>query len=120
MKLFFDGGWRPATGMETAVVIGGRHHVEQAGPGNAMDAEWLALIRAATIARDLGIADPVLIGDAAAVIAQAAGTVRCPPSCINHHRRFHAVAASLPKWRLRHVKRSHNLAGIALARLHPR
>jgi ribonuclease HI len=26
VKIFFDGGWRPATGMETAVVVGGREY----------------------------------------------------------------------------------------------
>ena len=119
MKLFFDGGWRPAAGMELAVVVGGRVHVERdLGPGSAMAAEWLALIRAATIARDC--VDPVLLGDAAAVIAQATGVVRCPPSCSGYLQAFCAIEPPAGRWRIRHVKRTQNLAGIALAGLHQR
>ena len=29
VKLFFDGGCRPASGMETAVVIGGQRHIDR-------------------------------------------------------------------------------------------
>lgn len=115
VKLFFDGGWRPATGMELAVVVGGRIHLEcDLGPGSAMEAEWLALIRAATLARDL--ADPVLLGDAAAVIAQATGAVRCPASCLRYFGAFRAIETPIGGWRIRHVKRTQNLAGIALAK----
>ncbi len=114
VKLFFDGGWRPATGMELAVVAAGRVHIERdLGPGSAMEAEWLALIRAATLARDH--ADPVLLGDAAAVIAQATGAVRCPASCLPHFDAFRTIEAPIGGWRIRHVKRTQNLAGIALA-----
>ena len=90
MKLFFDGGSRPLpVGMELAVVVGGRSHVQRGlGPGTSMDAEWLALIEAMQCAHALGVTDAVLLGDAAAVIAQANGLVRCPPSCLRHFERF--------------------------------
>lgn len=121
MKLFFDGGYRPATGMELAVVVGGDVHVRRdLGPGSGMDAEWLALIEAVRIARERGLVDPVLLGDALAVIRQATGIARCPPSCTAHLAAFHALARPAGRLRLRYVRRTQNLAGIALARLHPR
>ena len=104
MKIFFDGGLRPLpAGMEWAVVLGGRTHMARGlGPGTSMTAEWLALI--------------VLLGDAAAVIAQANGAVRVPSA----HRAQFQLWSELPRppgrFRLRYVKRTQNLAGIALAR----
>lgn len=121
MKLFFDGGCRPSTGMELAVVVGGDVLIERdLGPGSGMDAEWLALLRAARLACDRGLTDPVLLGDAAAVIAQATGTVRCPAAFAAYLDRLRQLWPPTGRWRLRHVKRSRNLAGVALARLHPR
>lgn len=121
MKLFFDGGARPGTGMETAVVVGGRAYVERdLGAGTSMEAEWRALIRAATLARELGLVDAVLLGDAAAVIAQATGGARCPASCAEHLRVFRSLPPPSGRWRIRYLKRSQNLAGIALAALHAR
>lgn len=122
MKIFFDGGARPPPfGMELAIVCGGRHHIRRdLGPGNSMDAEWLALIEAMRHAHALGIADPVLLGDAAAVIAQAKGLVRCPPSCTHHLEAFRQLPRPRGRLRIRYVKRTQNLAGIALAALHPR
>jgi ribonuclease HI len=118
VKIFFDGGSRPA-GMEMAVVIAGRAHIARdLGPGTSMDAEWLALIAAMRHARDAD--DALLLGDAAAVIAQANGRVRCPPSCLRHLRVFEALPRPAVRLRIRHVKRTQNLAGIALARLHGR
>ncbi len=104
VKVFFDGGWRPATGMETAVVVRGQEYVRRdLGPGGSLEAEWLALLDAVRIANELGLTDPVFLGDSLAVIARAR----------------HPAAAPGPV-RLRHVKRTQNLAGIALARLHER
>ena len=58
MKIFFDGGFRPATGMELAVVAGGRGHIErELGPGSSMAAEWLALIAAIRLALTLELTD---------------------------------------------------------------
>ncbi|MFV0624336.1 reverse transcriptase-like protein [Sphingomonas sp. ac-8] len=121
MKLFFDGGCRPGSGMELAVVAGGRSFVRrELGPGTSMDAEWLALIEAMRRAHALGLADAVLLGDAAAVIAQASGRVRCPASCLPHLAVFQALPRPSGRLRIRYVKRSQNLAGIALAGLHDR
>lgn len=120
MKVFFDGGCRPE-GMELAVVTGGEVHIRRdLGPGSAMDAEWLALIAAMQIAHERGLEDAVLLGDAAAVIAQATGKVRCPPAYARHIEAFRAQPRPIGRLRLRYVKRTQNLAGIALAKLHAR
>ncbi len=120
MKVFFDGGSRPA-GMELAVVIGGRRTIRRdLGPGTSMDAEWLALIEAMRHAYRDGLVDPVLLGDAAAVIAQANGSARCPQSCTRHMQLFRSLPRPAGRVRIRYVKRSQNLAGIALAALHGR
>ena len=122
MKLFFDGGLRPGpAGMELAVVAGGRTLIRRGlGPGTSMDAEWLALIEAMRHAAELGARDPVLLGDAAAVIAQANGTVRCPAAYRHHLQRLRDLPRPPGRIRIRYIKRSQNLAGIALARIHPR
>jgi len=115
MKIFFDGGLRPA-GMELAVVIAGQAYIERdLGPGTSMAAEWRALLAAISLAKERALADPILLGDAAAVIAQAQGKVRCPPPHAADLAAFQAIAQSLPRLRLRHIKRTQNLAGIALA-----
>lgn len=122
VKVFFDGGCRgdpPA--MELAVVAAGRATiVRDLGPGTSADAEWLALIHALTIAQSLGLTDYVLIGDSADVVAKANCTTRCRGDAVRHLERFRALSSPAGPPRVRHVKRSHNLAGIALARLHPR
>lgn len=122
MKVFFDGGSRPLPlGMELAVVIGGRSYIKRdLGPGTGMDAEWLALIEAMRHAHERGLVDPVLLGDAAAVIAQANGSARCPPACLRHLQLFRLLPRPPGRVRIRYVKRTQNLAGIALAALHDR
>lgn len=113
-KLFFDGGLRPA-GMELAVVVGGRVHLQcDLGPGTSMEAEWRALIAAAGLAVRLDMAGAVLLGDAAAVIAQASGRVRVPPA----YRALAETYRAIPRFRLRYIRRAQNLAGIALERVH--
>lgn len=119
VKLFFDGGLRMRTGMEHAVVVGGRTIIAQdLGPGTSMTAEWLALIAAMRCAVALNLREPILLGDAAAVIAQANGTVRCPAAHIDHLRQFQALPRPVGRVRIRYIKRTQNLAGIALAMLH--
>ena len=115
-KIFFDGGCRPNPGViEIAVVAGGVAHIlRDHGHGSCMDAEWLALIYAAQIARTLG--DCVLLGDAAAVIDQANGTVRCRGANMAHRDAFRTVAGGT-RPRIRYIKRTQNLAGIALAKV---
>lgn len=122
VKVFFDGGCRPNPGtMEIAVVAAGRTMiVPDAGQGSSMDAEWLALIYALEVAHSLGLADFVLIGDAADVIAKANGAVKCRGSATKFLERYQALASVGIQPRLRHVRRSQNLAGIALAKRHPR
>ena len=116
VKVFFDGGWRPALGMETAVVVGGRGYFQRnLGPGSSMDAEWLALIHAVEIAGQLGLANAIILGDALAVLQQATGRVKCRGASVQHFRTLMALNRA-PK--IRYVKRTQNLAGIALARLH--
>jgi len=117
IKIYFDGGCRPNPGrMETAVVTGGAAVVvRDAGIGSSMDAEWLALIAALRLAKDLGLTDFILLGDAAAVVAQANGTVRARGGAADHLADFRALAGDGPMPSVRHVKRTQNLAGIALA-----
>lgn len=122
VKVFFDGGCRPNPGvMEIAVVIAGQTTVvPDLGFGTSADAEWLALIHAATLARSLHLLDYVLLGDAADVIAKANGTLTSRGDAHRHLERFRAVTADAAAPRLRHIRRAQNLAGIALARRHPR
>jgi ribonuclease HI len=120
-KIFFDGGCRPNPGpMEIAVVIGGQVHIERdIGHGTGMDAEWLALIHALRMAQGIGMANIVLLGDCAAVINQANGIVKAQGANLLHLNDFRALLAASPPPRIRYIKRAQNLAGIALARLHP-
>ena len=119
MKIFFDGGFRPAPGgMELAVVARGRSYIERdLGLGSSMDAEWLALIAAMRLTCVLRVEFAVLLGDAASVIAQANGVVRVPPAYRGHHRIFAELPRPFKGVRIRYIKRTQNLAGIALSRL---
>ena len=121
-KIYFDGGCRPNPGqMETAVVTGGVALIDRAaGMGSSLDAEWLALIAALRLARERGIADFILLGDAAAVIAQASGARPVRGAAARHAAVFRALAGAGPAPRIRPVGRAQNLAGIALAKRHPR
>lgn len=121
VKVFFDGGCRPNPGpIEVAVVAAGRTHVfHDLGYGTNGDAEWLALIHALRIAQTLGTDDFVLLGDAVTVIGPANGTVKCRGSAASHLNAFRELAGGITP-RIRYIKRSQNLAGIALASLHPR
>ncbi|RYD24569.1 MAG: ribonuclease HI [Lysobacteraceae bacterium] len=123
IKIFFDGGCQPNPGrMEIAVVARGQTHIHRdLGEGSSMTAEWLALIAAERLARDLDLARGayVLLGDAAAVIAQASDAHRCRGPSAEHRAALLALAGgTLPP--IRYVKRTQNLAGIALARFHAR
>lgn len=114
MKIYFDGGLRPLpAGMEIATVVGGRAQITRSlGPGTSMEAEWLALIAAARLAITLEASAPILLGDCLPVIQQATGRTRTPPV---HRPHLLTLQSLLPLGgRLRHVKRTQNLAGIAL------
>ena len=119
LKVFFDGGCRGRDGrLELAVVAAGQTTiVADAGFGTSSDAEWLAAIQALTIARAMAADDFVLIGDSADVVAKAGGKIACRGADARHLTRFRALADGVSV-RVRHVKRSQNLAGIALARHH--
>lgn len=118
IKIYFDGGCRPNPGrMETAVVMGGAAMVvRDAGIGSSMDAEWLALIAAMRLARDLELTNFVLLGDAAAAVEQVTGRVRARGAAADHLAAFQALVGRGPMPIVRHIKRTQNLAGIALAR----
>ena len=103
--------------MEIAVVVGGVASIDrEAGTGSSMDAEWLALIAALRLAQACGLADFVLLGDAAAVVAQANGAVGARGGAAAYLATFRALIGDGPAPRVRHIKRTQNLAGIALAR----
>jgi ribonuclease HI len=107
--------------MEIAVVAAGRTDIlPDLGYGTSADAEWLALIHALTIAQSLGLSDFILLGDAADVVAKANGTVKCRGDAVRHLERFRALASATSPPRVRYIKRSQNLAGIALAKRHQR
>ncbi|GAO40982.1 hypothetical protein SCH01S_53_00540 [Sphingomonas changbaiensis NBRC 104936] len=122
VKVFFDGGCRPDPGtMEIAVVVAGMTIIlPNIGQGSSTDAEWLALTHALGVALALGLSDFVLIGDAADIVAKANGTVKCRGSALRHLERFGALQVAGARARVRHIRRSQNLAGIALANRHPR
>ncbi|CAN5401810.1 hypothetical protein BH10PSE15_BH10PSE15_01810 [soil metagenome] len=85
------------------------------GHGSSLDAEWLALLRAVAMVRSLGLDEAALLGDSTDVVAQAnaalGGWARA-----GHASAFVTAAAGL-KLHVRHIKRSQNLAGIALDRM---
>lgn len=122
VKVYFDGGYRPAPiGMETAVVVGGRSYLQRdLGPGTSMEAEWLALRHAVQVARDLGLTNPLFVGDSLAIVSQANGAAKCRGAAAKHFEALQALRAAPGPLHIRHVKRAQNLAGIALARLHAR
>jgi ribonuclease HI len=122
-KLFFDGGCRPNPGaIECSVVHKGvTYYQHDYGHGTNSDAEWLAAIHALEVAEQNGERDIVLLGDSTLVVTQANGTARCRTAALEAHRaRFAELARGFDSIRIRHIGRAQNLAGIALARLHPR
>ena len=107
--------------METAVVLRGHAYVQRdLGHGGSMDAEWLALIHALRLAKALDLSNVVFLGDSAAVVGQANGTLQCRGANAQHLLDFRALLPDIGEHRIRHVKRGQNLAGIALAQLHVR
>ncbi|BCA61191.1 hypothetical protein HMP09_0425 [Sphingomonas sp. HMP9] len=122
-KLFFDGGCRPNPGpIECAVVRKGiTYYRHDLGDGTNSDAEWLAAIHALEVASQNGDRDVTLVGDSTLVVTQANGTARCRSAVLEAHRvSFAEMALRFNRVRIRHIGRTQNLAGIALAKLHPR
>lgn len=102
--------------METAVVARGTlFRRTDLGHGTSELAEWLALLHALDVAKELGACDVELLGDSASVINQAGGITKCRSpelqSCLASFRE-----QAPPSHRLRHIRRTQNLAGTALAR----
>lgn len=123
LKLWFDGGCRPNPGvMETAVVARGQTYLRaDLGMGDNNDAEWLALLQALAIARQLGAEDVTLLGDSALVVNQARGVARCRDDRFRQAlATFQSLAASFARVQVRRIGRAQNLAGIALERRHGR
>lgn len=119
-KLYFDGGCRPNPGqMETAVVtLGKLYYRPNVGRGSSELAEWHALLDAVEVARSLGLRDLILLGDALAVIRQSG--IRAPRGSDDSHacrEAFIARSQDFDRVRVRHIKRTQNLAGIALGQL---
>jgi len=115
----FDGGCRPNPGpMHAAVVSGGAvwFH-DDLGTGDNNQAEWLALLLAMKHAQAQGCAEARFVGDSALVVAQASGRQPCrSPQLQPYLEAFRQAAAAFTKVQVRHVPRTRNLAGIALAR----
>jgi len=123
LRIFFDGGCRPNPGtMEVAAVARGVAYLQrEVGQGSGEEAEWLALLHAVEIAAALGGDDIELVGDSRSVIDQASGAGKCRNARMKQHLAAYRMAISaIPHVKLRHVLRSQNLAGIALAKGHPR
>lgn len=122
IKIFFDGGCRPNPGrMEIAVVIGGVAHIEpDVGHGGSFDAEWLALIAAMRLAQARGLSDILLLGDSMSVVLQASGTARTRGDGAPYLSMLRTLVGDRPMPPIRAIKRSQNLAGIALAQRHGR
>lgn len=122
IKVFFDGGCRPNPGpIEAAAVIRGEAHIfEDLGHGTNNDAEWTALVRALGLATSLGLRDIELIGDALPVVRRANAALKRGSPLDRHEAAFLALAGQTPPGRIRWIKREQNLAGISLARRHPR
>jgi ribonuclease HI len=101
-------------------VVRGETHLESdLGCGSSGDAEWLALLHALDVAAGAGVVDAVLLGDSASVIDQAKGIARrriAPDMEV----RFEALSRRFERLRFRRIKRSQNLAGIALEQVHRR
>ena len=103
--------------METAVVARGViYHRPNCGVGSNNDAEWLALIHAAEIARAIGARDVIMLGDSAFVVAHAREKTKCRTKEFQaYFERFRSLAAEFERMRIRKIARTQNLAGIALA-----
>ena len=62
----------------------------------------------------------ILMGDSADVVAKANGRLPARGREAVHFERFRALAGQTAPFRVRHVRRAQNLAGIALVRKHGR
>jgi ribonuclease HI len=119
VTFYFDGGCRPNPGpMHAAVVSRGKiwFH-DDLGVGDNNEAEWRALLLAMDAAAKQACTHILLIGDSALVVAQASGQQPCrSPQLQPYLAAFAEAVAAFARVHVRHVPRTKNLAGIALAR----
>ncbi|MGV3513097.1 MAG: ribonuclease HI [Novosphingobium sp.] len=123
LKVYFDGGCRPNPGpIEVAAVMRGAAYLRtDLGIGTNGDAEWLALIHALEVGQASGAVAFDLVGDSRSVVDQANGRAKAASRTDQAHlARFCALAETNPPARIRWIKRTQNLAGIALNARHPR
>lgn len=122
LKIYFDGGARPNPGkIEAAVVARGRLlHFANLGEGTNNDAEWLALLKALDVALAISATDIVLLGDSRLVVGQANSMARPGPALRHHHAAYAVLVPCFTRVRVKYLRRTQNLAGIALAARHPR
>ena len=101
------------------MVARGRIYIKrEQGEGTNDDAEWMALLYALDIAREQGASDALLVGDSMLVVKQASGAWPCRSSNLQRHvADFRAKSQAFDRIRIRHVRRTHNLAGIALEKM---
>lgn len=114
----FDGGSRPNPGpIEIAVVVGGKAYFrDDIGSGDNNEAEWLALLFAVELAIASQARDVRFVGDSTLVVQQASGAWPCrSPQLQPYLATFKQAVVAFDRVVLRHVPRSKNLAGIALA-----
>ena len=89
------------------------------GEGSSGDAEWLALLHALDVASAAGETDLLLLGDSASVIDQAKGIAK-PRVALPLQQRFADLIRRFDRVRFRRIKRTQNLAGIALEQVRQR
>ena len=95
------------------------HLRDDLGEGSSGEAEWLALLHALEVALAAHEIDVLVLGDSASVIDQAKGAARrrLTPDL---EARFTELAARFDRLRFRRIKRTQNLAGIALEQVRRR
>lgn len=120
MKVYFDGGCRPNPGpMEVSAFARGQSFIRKdIGVGSNSVAEWLALIHAIEVAIEMGESEVTALGDSRLIIAQANGQKCRSAELLPHIERFRALAETIPTLKVRYIKRTQNLAGIALEKTH--
>lgn len=93
------------------------YHRPGLGPGTSAEAEWLALLHAMEVATMLGATECLFVGDALMVVDQANGRFACRGALRAFLAEFKERSTGFDRVRVRHVRRSQNLAGVALDRL---
>lgn len=107
--------------MEAAVVVRGVIHLfDNLGLGTNTDAEWTALLHALDLAHRMDWKNVELVGDSLQVIQEANAALSSGTAGHVHAAEFLTAIGKVRPARIRWIKRTQNLAGIALAARHPR